>query len=166
MNSVSEDIDAVDQTIGSSLFAECPIPALASLGFFSFQDDCYRVHENKVPWHEAERICQMQSDAHVASVHEKEEVSHFSEIAVHFKKSLWIGAQDHDDTSPFNVSLQECAYINHQTRMWESADCNEKHSFVCKHWSTEHILGDFERHLQELAAGQSRDVGNSVLIKR
>jgi colanic acid biosynthesis glycosyl transferase WcaI len=39
-------------------------------------------------------------------------------------------------------------------------------AFVCKHWSMEHILGDFELHLRELVTGQSKDVGNSLLIKR
>jgi putative colanic acid biosynthesis glycosyltransferase WcaI len=38
-------------------------------------------------------------------------------------------------------------------------------ALVCKHWSMEHVLGDFERHLQELISGQSTKAG-SLLLKR
>jgi colanic acid biosynthesis glycosyl transferase WcaI len=39
-------------------------------------------------------------------------------------------------------------------------------AYVCKHWSTEHVLGDFERRLREFVAGDSKDVRDSLLIKR
>jgi colanic acid biosynthesis glycosyl transferase WcaI len=39
-------------------------------------------------------------------------------------------------------------------------------AYVCKYWNTERILGDFERHLREFVAGESKDVGDSLLIKR
>ena len=39
-------------------------------------------------------------------------------------------------------------------------------AFVCKHWSTERVLGTFERHLRELIGGQSKDLSKSLLVKR
>ena len=39
-------------------------------------------------------------------------------------------------------------------------------AFVCKHWSTERVLGTFELQLRELIGGQSKDLSKSLLVKR
>ncbi|NWV33749.1 REG4 protein, partial [Grantiella picta] len=123
-------------------------------GWYYYKLSCFKYFRNSLTWDEAERQCQaVQERAHLAWVEEAREAVILGRAISYYQRvePVWIGLQQSKEsqawqwTSGNDYSVASgvsgngarggsCAVLTHHSgfSLWSSADCSQKHPYVCK----------------------------------
>jgi len=133
-----------DKASSVQCFCECP-----NKDWKMYKGSCYAYAKDSYKtWADAEAYCKTEPGAHLASIHNAEELQF---VQSNFPRDLWFGASDIQEEGTFewsdgsswdysawrsgepnNNGNQDCLVGNWEDLKWDDDDCEKKKMFLCK----------------------------------
>ncbi|NXA06778.1 REG4 protein, partial [Sapayoa aenigma] len=123
-------------------------------GWSYYKLNCFKYFRDARTWDEAERQCQaIQDGAHLAWVEEHQEAVTLQKTISYYQRvrSVWLGLRYNEGSQAWQWASGDkysvasglsgngaqggnCSLLTHQSSFsrWSSADCTQKHHYICK----------------------------------